>query len=141
MPDTKVHFHPASSSKSLHGSHKRFSSTVKEEQRDDGRLGGEEGAPDRAAGSRQERAELVWCPLQERVVTPGGCSDCRGQTALARGCHSCPGPHPLQPWALGGLGARAAARRGRKAFPRRQMSCGCPSSCPWGSLCLDIPAS
>lgn len=35
MPDTKIHFHPASSSESLRGSHKRFSSTVKKEGRDD----------------------------------------------------------------------------------------------------------
>lgn len=79
----------------------------KEEQRDDGRLGARgAGGPRRSRGGPSGKNRARVGSLPGASVTPGGCSDCSGRTALARGCHSCPGPHRLLPWALGVWGRR-----------------------------------
>lgn len=47
-----------------------------------------------------------------------------------------PPPAALGP---GGSGGEGCSQTGGKVFPLRQMSCGCPSSCPWGSLWTSLP--
>lgn len=104
--------------------------------------GGEEGTPrpSRGGPSGKNRARVGSLPGASGCSPQVAAQTAAGQTALARGCHSCPGPHPLLPWALGVWGRRPQLDW-QEGVSSQTMSCGhilVPGAAfVWTSLPLD----